>query len=138
MHPRTEREGERGKPLPLAFGSLRKEKNGGNMENIDNKMSRLCGRLMSNAQMARDAQEYILEEMQYVAEQNPDREDVRACIEEIKQKCKSAESENWAIGNHWGEHFDGISPVSDKENDTEEQPKDDEEDTETDGMESKG
>jgi hypothetical protein len=90
--------------------------------NIDDRMSRLCGRLMSVAQNARDAQEYILEEMEYIAEANPDREDVRACIEEIKSKNKASESVNWTVGNHWSEHFDGIS-ATEKEP-QEETPKD--------------
>ncbi len=76
---------------------------------IDNRMSRLCGRLMTIAQNARDSAEYILEEMEYVAEANPEREDVRACIDEVKAKIKSGEAENWATANHWSEHFDGIS-----------------------------
>ena len=81
---------------------------------IDNRMSRLCGRLMSVAQNARDLVEYILEEMQYIAEANPEREDVRACIDEVKSKTKTGESENWATANHWSEHYAGLSePDSD-------------------------
>lgn len=91
--------------------------------NIDNRMSRLCGRLMSSSQIARDQIEYILEEMEYIAEANPDREDVRACIEEIKSKNKASESVNWTVGNQWSEHFDGIS-ATEKEP-QEETPKDD-------------
>lgn len=75
---------------------------------VDNKMSRLCGRLMSVAQNARDQIDYILEEMEYIADSNTDREDVRACIDEIKSKNKTGESENWAAANHWSEHFDSI------------------------------
>lgn len=75
---------------------------------IDGAVSRLCGRLMSTAQNALDAINYALEEMEYIAEQNPDREDIRACIEEIKKQNKGSESANWATANHWSEHFDGI------------------------------
>ena len=78
------------------------------MRSIDTQMSRLCGRLMSTAQNALDAINYALEEMEYIAEQNPDREDIRACIEEIKKQNKGNESANWAAANHWSEHFDGI------------------------------
>lgn len=75
---------------------------------IDGTMSRLCGRFMSCAQNALDAQNYALEEMEYLAEQNPDREDIRACIDELKQQNKASESANWATADHWSEHFDGI------------------------------
>lgn len=85
---------------------------------IDNRMSRLCGRLMSVAQTARDSAEYILEEMEYVAEANPEREDVRACIDEVKAKIKSGEAENWATANHWSEHFDGISDTEEDDDTT--------------------
>ncbi len=78
-------------------------------QDVDNRMSRLCGRAMSVAQNARDSLEYILEEMEFIVEENPDREDIKACVDEIKTKCKSSESENWAATNKWSEHFDGIS-----------------------------
>lgn len=93
--------------------------------NIDGVMSRLCNRLMSCAQSALDAQNYALEEMEYILNENPDRDDVRACIEEIKAKNKASESENWATANHWAEHFDGIGgePAEDTDDteDTEEE-----------------
>ena len=78
----------------------------------DNRMSRLCGRAMSVAAGARDSLEYILEEMEYIAEANSEREDIKACVDEIKTKCKASESENWAVANKWSEHFDGISTDS--------------------------
>lgn len=93
--------------------------------NIDNRMSRLCGRLMSVAQNARDAQEYILEEMEYILEANPDREDVRACIDEIKAKNKASESVSWATANHWSEHFDNISAPADSDDDEQKADKND-------------
>lgn len=83
--------------------------------NIDNAMSRLCNRLMSCAQSALDTQQYILEEMEYLSEQNPDREDIKACVEEIKAQNKASESQNWATANSWGEHFDGISETEKEE-----------------------
>lgn len=86
-------------------------------KSIDNRMSRLCGRLMSSAQIARDQVEYALEEMEYIVESNPDREDVRACVEEIKAKNKASESANWATANHWSEHFDGIDATAAQEDD---------------------
>lgn len=79
---------------------------------VDNRMSRLCGRAMSVAAGARDSLEFILEEMEYIAEANPEREDIKACVDEIKTKCKASESENWAAANKWSEHFDGISTDS--------------------------
>ena len=78
----------------------------------DNRMSRLCGRAMSVAASARESLEYVLEEMEYIAEANPEREDIKACVDEIKTKCKTSESENWAAANKWSEHFDGISTDS--------------------------
>lgn len=103
------------------------------MRNIDTTMSRLCTRLMSTAQSSLDAQQYAIEEMEYLFEQNPDREDIRACIEEIKAKNKANESENWATANHWGEHFDGIGSSDEEENPSEEskeEPSDEEGDGE--------
>lgn len=90
--------------------------------NIDNQMSRLCGRLQSAAQNALDAQNYALEEMEYILAQNPDREDVRACMDEIKAKNKANESANWETANHWAEHFDGISVSEDSEEPSTEEP----------------
>lgn len=91
-------------------------------QNIDSRMSRLCNRLMGCAQSALDAQNYALEEMEYILNENPDRDDVRACIEEIKAKNKASESENWATANHWAEHFDGIGgEETDDTEDTEEE-----------------
>lgn len=83
------------------------------MENTDLSMARCCNRLMSAEQQALDALSYALEEMEYLAQQHPDREDIRACIEEIKSKIKADEAKHWAICNHWGEHFDGIAPHED-------------------------
>ena len=82
---------------------------------IDAQMSRLCGRLMSTAQNALDAMNYALEEMEYIAEAFPEREDVRACIEEIKKQNKASESANWATANHWSEHFDGVAGGSEED-----------------------
>lgn len=83
------------------------------MENIETVMARLCNRLMGAEQQALDTLTYTLDEMEYLAEQNPDRDDIKACIDEIKQKVKADESEHWAICNRWGEHFDGIDTSSD-------------------------
>lgn len=83
------------------------------MDNIDKSMSRLCNRLMSAEQQALDTLCYALDEMEYIAQQNPAREDIKACIEEIKTKVKAEESKHWVRLNHWGEHFDGITVDSD-------------------------
>lgn len=85
------------------------------MRSIDSQMSRLCGQLMSTAQNALDAQNYVLDEMEYIAQGNPDREDIRACIDEIKKQNKASESANWAAANHWSDHFDGISGTEGEE-----------------------
>ncbi|MDE6473605.1 MAG: hypothetical protein K2L70_00700 [Clostridia bacterium] len=69
--------------------------------NIDRYMSRLNERLMSCAQRA-------LDDMNNIAEQRTEREDIRACIEEIKTKNKKAITESWATANHWSEHFNGL------------------------------
>ncbi len=79
------------------------------MRSIDSYMSRLCGRLMSTAQNALDAMNYALEEMEEIAAENPEREDIRACIDEVKKQNKASESANWAAANHWSDHFDGIA-----------------------------
>lgn len=71
------------------------------MPNIDHYMSRLNERLMSCAQRA-------LDDMNNMAEQHPEREDIRACIDEVKTKNKKAITESWATANHWSEHFDGL------------------------------
>lgn len=79
------------------------------MNSPDNQMSRVCNRVMSAAQSALDTLQYVIEDAEFYAGQHPDREDIKACEDEIKTKCKTAISEVWAIANHWGEHFDSIS-----------------------------
>lgn len=76
--------------------------------NVDRYMSRLNERLMSCAQRALDEMNYLLDDMNNIAEQHAEREDIRACIEEIKTKNKKAITESWATANHWSEHFDGL------------------------------
>lgn len=97
---------------------------------IDGAMSRLCGRLMSCAQNALDTINYVLEEMELIAGQNPDREDIQACIDEIKAKNKASESQNWATANHWSEHFDGIDTGDGEEEPAEEPAETDSDDDE--------
>lgn len=77
--------------------------------NADSNMSRLCNRLMSSEQSALDTQAYALEEMEYILDQNPDREDIKSCIDEIKKKVKADENEHWIICSRWGEHFDDVA-----------------------------
>ena len=92
----------------------------------DNRMSRLCGRAMSVAASARESLEYVLEEMEYIAEANPEREDIKACVAEIKAKSKKALAECWAAANHWSEHFEGLSNGEKTDDDpTEKKPADD-------------
>lgn len=76
--------------------------------NIDRYMSRLNDRLMSSAQQALNDIGYALDEMEMAAENAPEREDIKACIAEVKIKSKKALTECWAAANHWSEHFDGI------------------------------
>ncbi len=86
--------------------------------NIDRQMSRLNERLMSGAQYTLDGIGYVLDEMEAYAEQYPDRDDIRACIDEIKSKNKKAVIECWTTANHWVEHFDGLGDdVSNEESD---------------------
>lgn len=82
---------------------------------IDRYMSRLNERLMSCAQRALDEMNYLLDDMNNIAEQHPEREDILSCIEEIKAKNKKAVTESWATANHWSEHFDGLSTEDAKE-----------------------
>jgi hypothetical protein len=86
---------------------------------------------MGAEQQALDTLTYTIDEMEYIAQQNPEREDIRACIEEIKEKVKADESTHWAIINYWGEHFDGITAsdddeAGDEDKDDEDEPDDDE------------
>lgn len=78
------------------------------MNNIDRYMSRQNERLMSCAQRMLDELGYILDDMENIAAQHPEREDIRTCIDEIKAKTKQAATESWAAANHWSEHFDGL------------------------------
>ncbi len=78
------------------------------MPNIDHYMSRLNERLMGTSQSALDSVNYLLDDMNAIAEQNPEREDIRANISEVKSKIKKALTDCWAIANHWSEHFDGL------------------------------
>lgn len=79
------------------------------MNHIDSYMSRLNDRVMSGAQHAIDELNYALDEMQMAADDNPEREDIKACVAEVKAKSKKALAECWAAANHWSEHFEGLS-----------------------------
>ena len=87
------------------------------MPNIDHYMSRLNERLMGTSQSALDSVNYLLDDMNAIAEQNPEREDIRANISEVKSKIKKALTDCWAIANHWSEHFDGLCNGDKTEND---------------------
>ncbi len=76
--------------------------------NIDRYMSRLNDRLMSSAQQALNDIGYTLDEMEMASENAPEREDIKACIAEVKLKSKKALAECWVAANHWSEHFNGI------------------------------
>lgn len=96
------------------------------MNHIDSYMSRLNDRVMSGAQHAIDELNYALDEMQMAADDNPEREDIKACVAEIKAKSKKALAECWATANHWSEHFEGLSNGEKTDDDpTEKKPADD-------------
>lgn len=108
--------------------------------NIDRYMSRLNDRLMSSAQQALNDIGYTLDEMEQIAAEHPEREDIRACIDDIKSGNKAKASEAWAIANRWSEHFDGISggedtDCDDKDEPTEEADNDEEDETTDDAVE---
>lgn len=87
------------------------------MNHIDGYMSCLNDRVMSGAQHAIDELNYALDEMQMAADENPEREDIKACVAEVKEKSKKALAECWAAANHWSEHFDGLCNGDKTEND---------------------
>lgn len=88
------------------------------MYNIEQSMARLCNRLMENAQSSLTELTYILDEMAYNTEQSGQREDIEACMKEIKEKVKSGVAEHWAVLNKWAEHFDGITPPDEEQKET--------------------
>ena len=69
--------------------------------NNDHYMSRLNERLMNTAQYALNDINSVIDEMEMIAENNPEREDIRACSDEIKAKNKKSATESWTIANHW-------------------------------------
>ena len=87
--------------------------------NVDRYMSRTNERLMSCAQRTLDEIGYNLDDLESIAEQHSERDDIRACIAEIKEKGKKAATEMWAAANHWSEHFDGLSGNEKDEKETE-------------------
>ena len=62
--------------------------------NIDRYMSRLNDRLMASAQQALNDIGYALDEMECIAAEHPERDDIRACVEEIKNGNKIASGKN--------------------------------------------
>ena len=85
--------------------------------NIDRFMSRANERLMSCAQRSLDEINYIIDDMESMAEQCPEREDIRACVDEVKNKVKKATTESWVTANHWSEHFDGLGGSEESDSD---------------------
>ena len=85
--------------------------------NIDRYMSRLNDRLMASAHIG-----YTLDEMEQIAAEHPERDDIRACIDEIKNGNKAKASEAWVIANRWSEHFDGISGDDDATDEPKDEP----------------
>lgn len=78
---------------------------------IEARVSRICERFKSNAQSALNSMAYDIEELEYIAAENPDREDIKACLAELKETNKASENTNWVTANKWAEHFDGINPI---------------------------
>ncbi len=95
---------------------------------LERYMSRANERLMSCAQRTLDELGYILDDMERIADQCPGREDVRACIDEVKVKAKKAMTECWAAANHWSEHFDGLGGNEDTDSGEEDEPTEDADD----------
>lgn len=89
---------------------------------LERYMSRANERLMSCAQRTLDELGYILDDMERIADQCPGREDVRACIDEVKVKANKAMTECWAAANHWSEHFDGLGGNEDTDSGEEDEP----------------
>lgn len=81
---------------------------------VDARVSSICERFKSAAQSALDNMAYAIEDLQYIAEANPDREDIQACFAELKATNKANENQNWVTANKWSEHFDGITPATEE------------------------
>lgn len=79
---------------------------------IESRVSSICERFKSAAQSALDSMGYAIEDLEYIAEANPNREDIQACLAELKSTNKANENTNWVTANKWAEHFDGINPVT--------------------------
>lgn len=82
---------------------------------IESRVARICERLKSAAQSALDSMIYAIEDLEYIAEANPDREDIQACLAELKSTNKANENVSWVTANKWAEHFDGINPATDED-----------------------
>lgn len=80
---------------------------------IDARVARICERFKSNAQSALNAMAYDIEDLEYIAAENPDREDIQACLAELKATNKAGENTSWVTANKWAEHFDGIESTAD-------------------------
>lgn len=93
--------------------------------NIDRYMSQLNERLMSAAQHALDEVGYTLNEIENAVENNPDRDDIKACAAEVKEKTKKAFTECWLTANHWSDHFDGLGGSEDADGDEKDEPTED-------------
>lgn len=81
---------------------------------IESRVASICERFKSAAQSALDSMGYAIEDLEYIAEANPDREDIKACLAELKSTNKANENTNWVTANKWAEHFDGINPVTEE------------------------
>ncbi len=82
---------------------------------IESRVASICERFKSAAQSALDSMSYAIEDLEYIAEANPDREDIQACLAELKSTNKANENTNWVTANKWSEHFDGINPVTEED-----------------------
>jgi hypothetical protein len=76
------------------------------------RLANLCNRLMESEQRAITEQSYALEELTRIAEASR-RDDVLACIDEIKQKVTGDEITHWEIIKGWFTFFSGISTEAD-------------------------
>lgn len=76
---------------------------------LDIRLSRLCNRLKAVAQQSQDTITDILEELVWMLDSNPGREDISAFAEDIKKTIKADGSDHWKLADKWSSHFDGIT-----------------------------
>lgn len=84
------------------------------MRNVDQSMALICERLKSTAQRALDDINFVISYIENIAEGCEGREDILACLSDIKSKIKASENQNWVTALHWCDHFDDIADEGDE------------------------